>query len=100
MPRLQLFTRSPSPCAPLPQQMERFKGLERETKTKAYSKEGLGAATKLDPVQKERDECTRWLSNSIEQLNVQVSCGSGPRCRAAHSRRTRTDVVQCVTSLH
>ena len=53
--------------------MERFKGLERETKTKAYSKEGLGAATKLDPVQKERDECTRWLSNSIEQLNVQVS---------------------------
>ena len=55
--------------------MERFKGLERETKTKAYSKEGLGAATKLDPVQKERDECTRWLSNSIEQLNVQVSWG-------------------------
>ncbi|XP_037070736.1 CCR4-NOT transcription complex subunit 3-like [Pollicipes pollicipes] len=53
-------------------QMERFKGLERETKTKAYSKEGLGAATKLDPVQKERDECTRWLSNSIEQLNVQI----------------------------
>lgn len=46
--------------------------MERETKTKAYSKEGLGAATKLDPVQKERDECTRWLSNSIEQLNVQV----------------------------
>ncbi|CAG2057829.1 unnamed protein product, partial [Timema podura] len=30
-------------------QMERFKVVERETKTKAYSKEGLGAAQKLDP---------------------------------------------------
>lgn len=53
-------------------QMERFKGLERETKTKAYSKEGLGAAVKLDPAQKERDECNRWLTASIEQLNVQI----------------------------
>ena len=33
-------------------QMERFKVLERETKTKAYSKEGLGAAQKLDPAQR------------------------------------------------
>ena len=65
--------------------MERFKGLERETKTKAYSKEGLGAATKLDPVQKERDECTRWLSNSIEQLNVQVSLTDGVLCAVGGS---------------
>ena len=27
--------------------------IERETKTKAYSKEGLGAATKVDPKEKE-----------------------------------------------
>ena len=44
------------------QQMERFKIVERETKTKAYSKEGLGAAAKLDPIQKEKDEITNWLS--------------------------------------
>lgn len=27
----------------MPQQMEKFKVIERETKTKAYSKEGVGA---------------------------------------------------------
>lgn len=54
------------------QQMERFKVVERETKTKAYSKEGLGAAQKLDPAQKEKDEVTNWLANSIDALNLQV----------------------------
>merc|ERR1711874_433697 len=33
-------------------QMERFKVVERETKTKAYSKEGLTSGQKLDPVEK------------------------------------------------
>ena len=45
--------------------MERFKIVERETKTKAYSKEGLGAAAKLDPQQKEKDEITNWISVSV-----------------------------------
>ncbi|XP_074649491.1 CCR4-NOT transcription complex subunit 3-like isoform X2 [Tubulanus polymorphus] len=53
-------------------QMERFKVVERETKTKAYSKEGLGAATKLDPLQKEKDDMTNWLSANINQLNIQI----------------------------
>jgi len=52
--------------------MERFKVVERETKTKAYSKEGLGAAQKLDPAQKEREETSAWLTQSIESLNIQV----------------------------
>jgi len=52
--------------------MERFKVVERETKTKAYSKEGLGAAQKLDPAQKEREEISAWLTQSIESLNIQV----------------------------
>ncbi|XP_076309033.1 CCR4-NOT transcription complex subunit 3-like [Tachypleus tridentatus] len=52
--------------------MERFKVVERETKTKAYSKEGLGGAQKVDPAQKEKDETTNWLSTSIESLNIQV----------------------------
>nr|CAD7260455.1 unnamed protein product [Timema shepardi] len=53
-------------------QMERFKVVERETKTKAYSKEGLGAAQKLDPAQKERDETACWLTTSIDALNLQL----------------------------
>lgn len=46
--------------------------VERETKTKAYSKEGLGAAQKLDPAQKEREEVSNWLATSIDALNLQV----------------------------
>lgn len=53
--------------------MERFKIVERETKTKAYSKEGLGAAQKMDPAQKEREEISSWLISSIDTLNLQVS---------------------------
>lgn len=52
--------------------MERFKVVERETKTKAYSKEGLGAAQKLDPAQKEREDISSWLANKIDALNIQV----------------------------
>jgi CCR4-NOT transcription complex subunit 3 len=42
--------------------MERFKIVERETKTKAYSKEGLGAGQKLDPQEKEKEECNQWIA--------------------------------------
>ncbi|KAK8722216.1 hypothetical protein OTU49_012330, partial [Cherax quadricarinatus] len=53
-------------------QMERFKVVERETKTKAYSKEGLGAAQNKDPAQREREEVNSWLSSSIDTLNIQM----------------------------
>lgn len=53
-------------------QMERFKVVERETKTKAYSKEGLGAAAKLNPAAKEKSEMTNWLSQTIDNLNIQL----------------------------
>lgn len=53
-------------------QMERFKVLERETKTKAYSKDGLGAAAKMDPQTKEKSEIICWLSSMIENLKIQV----------------------------
>lgn len=52
--------------------MERFKVVERETKTKAYSKEGLGAAQKLDPAQREKEEISCWLQNSISSLQIQT----------------------------
>uniref|UniRef100_A0A667YAD4 CCR4-NOT transcription complex subunit 3 n=1 Tax=Myripristis murdjan TaxID=586833 RepID=A0A667YAD4_9TELE len=53
-------------------QMERFKVVERETKTKAYSKEGLGLAQKVDPAQREKEETGQWLTNTIDTLNMQV----------------------------
>ncbi|CAF0867299.1 unnamed protein product [Rotaria sordida] len=54
------------------QQMERFKIVERETKTKAYSKEGLGAGQKLDPQEKEKEECNQWITEAIQELKIQV----------------------------
>lgn len=56
----------PQQCSP--QQMERFKVVERETKTKAYSKEGLGLAQKVDPAQKEKEEVGQWLTVRCRQV--------------------------------
>ena len=54
-------------------QMERFKVCEKETKTKAFSKEGLGQAAKLDPREKKRNELQDWISDRISKLNEDVS---------------------------
>ena len=54
------------------QQMERFKVIERETKTKAFSKEGLAAAAKVDPREKERNEVREWLNECVNDLNMQM----------------------------
>ncbi|XP_076806969.1 CCR4-NOT transcription complex subunit 3-like [Clavelina lepadiformis] len=73
-------------------QMERFKVVERETKTKAYSKEGLGLATKIDPAQKERDETMQWLQVTIDAINRQVDCfESEIESVNSHSRKKKLD---------
>lgn len=54
------------------QRMERFKVVEKETKTKAYSKEGLGASAKLDPAAKEKREVEHWIQESIKELESQT----------------------------
>ena len=52
--------------------MERFKIMERDTKTKAYSKEGLGKEAKVDPREQAKWETSECLSEMVEQLNLQV----------------------------
>ena len=52
--------------------MEKFKACEKEMKTKAFSKEGLTQASKLDPKQQEKLETTQWLQNQVEELSQQV----------------------------
>jgi CCR4-NOT transcription complex subunit 3 len=71
--------------------MERFKVVERETKTKAYSKEGLGAAQKLDPAQKEREEMSVWLNNAIDTLNVQLDTFESEIESVLASKKKRLD---------
>ncbi|CCJ29568.1 unnamed protein product [Pneumocystis jirovecii] len=53
-------------------QMERFKACEKEIKTKAFSKEGLLSAVKLDPKEKERLEMSHWLSSMVDELERQI----------------------------
>ncbi|GAB5591592.1 proteinral negative regulator of transcription subunit 5 [Umbelopsis nana] len=53
------------------QQMEKFKVIEREMKTKAFSKEGLSQSAKLDPKEKEKLETSEWLSSTVEELDRQ-----------------------------
>ena len=53
-------------------EMERFKVCERETKTKAFSKEGLGQQAKLDPRERARNEAREWLNHCVDELNTQL----------------------------
>jgi CCR4-NOT transcription complex subunit 3 len=52
--------------------MERFKAVEKEMKTKAYSKEGLQLASKIDPKDRERMEMVEFLQQMNEELERQV----------------------------
>lgn len=52
--------------------MEKFKACEKELKTKAFSKEGLNAATKIDPKEQEKDELCTWVNDTVEALSMQV----------------------------
>jgi len=52
--------------------MEKFKQVEKEMKTKAYSKEGLQAAAKMDPKERERADVTDFLAGQVEELEQQI----------------------------
>ncbi|KAJ4972306.1 hypothetical protein NE237_005405 [Protea cynaroides] len=53
-------------------EMERFKVCEKETKTKAFSKEGLGQQPKTDPKEKAKSETRDWVNNVVGELESQV----------------------------
>ena len=52
--------------------MEKFKAVEKAMKTKAYSKEGLSAAAKLDPREQAKLEATEFLSSMVDELEQQI----------------------------
>ncbi|KAL9323888.1 hypothetical protein ACSQ67_008745 [Phaseolus vulgaris] len=53
-------------------EMERFKICEKETKTKAFSKEGLGQQPKTDPRGKAKSETRDWLNNVVAELESHI----------------------------
>ena len=52
--------------------MENFKAVEKAMKTKAYSKEGLSAAAKLDPKELAKSEACDFLSQAVDELERQI----------------------------
>lgn len=85
-------------------QMERFKVVERQTKTKAFSKEGLNQASKMDPKQRAKKKTQGWIQEFIDTLNQQVDAfdaevetlsaskkkkDKGPRIDELHAKVTR-----------
>lgn len=52
--------------------MEKFKACEKEMKTKAFSKEGLIQAAKLDPKEQEKEDAMQWLQQQVEELQMQI----------------------------
>lgn len=53
-------------------EMERFKICEKETKTKAFSKEGLVQQPKTDPKEKAKSETRDWLNTVVGELESQI----------------------------
>ncbi|KAJ3225101.1 general negative regulator of transcription subunit 5 [Clydaea vesicula] len=54
------------------QEMEKFKQIEKELKTKAFSKEGLQQNPKIDPLELEKEETKSWLTDTVEKLQTQI----------------------------
>lgn len=52
--------------------MEAFKAVEKEMKTKAFSKEGLSASAKMDPKEREKEEMAGFLADMVEELGRQI----------------------------
>lgn len=52
--------------------MEAFKVVEKETKTKTFSKEGLARQEKLDPEEQKKEETIKWIGEIIDQLQTLI----------------------------
>jgi CCR4-NOT transcription complex subunit 3 len=52
--------------------MEKFKAVEKEMKTKAYSKEGLLASARLDPKAQQKQDMINFLSECTAELDRQI----------------------------
>ena len=53
--------------------MEAFRECEKDTKTKAYSKEGLARDAKVDPKEKEKNERKEWINEAMDKLGDLVN---------------------------
>lgn len=74
------------------QQMEKFKAVEKEMKTKAYSKEGLMASIRLDPMAQKKADLQNFLSECTSELDRQIeACEAEAESLAVHLRKGKKD---------
>ena len=66
---------------------------EKEMKTKAFSKEGLGQAAKLDPRDKARNEMRDWINETVDKLGAEVGCALAESSGATVSRQRGVNTV-------
>lgn len=87
--------------------MERFKAVEREVKTKAYSKEGLMRSN--DPYAKEKQEATEFLLSKSEELEQQIEQveeeldqlqNSTKKGKKDHSKQERVNEIEHLVERH
>jgi CCR4-NOT transcription complex subunit 3 len=78
--------------------MELFKICEKETKTKAYSKEGL-ARDANDPKEIEREEKRNWINECLQRLGdiidsveVELEKASGGRGKSKNKDSVRVSL--------
>ncbi|KAI8069791.1 Not1 N-terminal domain, CCR4-Not complex component-domain-containing protein [Gilbertella persicaria] len=84
-------------------EMERFKNVEREMKTKAFSKEGLLQRERMDPKEKEKADACDWISNTVDELSRQIEMaeaevetlqGTSRKGKKDHSKVERTNELE------
>lgn len=89
--------------------MEQFKAVEKEMKTKAYSKEGLSAASRMDPKEKEKAEACDFLSSMVDQLQQNIESmeveeehlqAQMKKGKKDHSKSNRLAHIQHVVERH
>ena len=71
--------------------MEKFKAVEKEMKTKAFSKEGLSAPGKRDPKEQEKEEAGEFLSDMIASLEGQIETLEAEEERLLAAKKGKKD---------
>ncbi|CAM9869550.1 unnamed protein product, partial [Phaeothamnion confervicola] len=74
--------------------MEQFKVCEKETKTKAFSKEGLAKAVEKDPDEVERESSRAWLQEGLDKLQEQLDGFEADVERLTGGKKKKSDVAR------
>ncbi|CAK4082613.1 unnamed protein product [Aphanomyces euteiches] len=74
--------------------MEEFKVCEKETKTKAYSKEGLAQAERLDPAEQAKQNTIGWIQEDLTQFAEQIDSMECEleRLRGGKGKKNKSDM--------